>query len=137
MRVTLKRTSSSWWDERKYKVFIQGVQIVTLKEGESQVVEIAANPITVEAKFSWYGSKREKLFVNDGDTIEFIDNIRYSRQAPFVGVPIPILFLLYRGVETLWLRWIFATSMLAILFWVFYILFVARKRWIIIHHVKH
>ena len=45
MRVTLKRTSSSWWDERKYKVFIQGVQIVTLKEGESQVVEIAAKKV--------------------------------------------------------------------------------------------
>jgi hypothetical protein len=137
MRITLKRTTGNWWNERRYKIFIQGQQVATLKEGKSQVIDIETNPITVEAKFDWFGSGRHTILVNDGDTIEFIDNTMLSKQAPFVGVPSPILVILYRGIDTLWLKLMFAALTAGILFWVVYILFISRKRWIFIKPIKH
>ncbi len=136
MKISLTRTSGSWWNERRYKIFIQDKQVATLKPGASQVIEIDASPVTIEAKFDWYGSGRVSLLVDDGDIIELFDNARFSKQAPFVGVPIPILVMFYRGVNILWIKWAFAAMLATILFWMFYILVIARQRWIIVNQIK-
>jgi len=136
MRVTIKRLKSKLYDESKFRIYVNRNKVATLQENQSQEIEIEESPITIEARFNWVASKKLNLNVNDGDIIEFLPNMIFSKMGIILPSLIVILYMLAANLETLWLKWSFGALLAVDLLLILYVLVIARRKWIYVNHIK-
>jgi hypothetical protein len=135
MHIILKRPESKYWVEGKYKIFVNGTNVNEIKVGQTVDFETHTPNIRIQAKQNWYGSKKLNIVVSDGDVFEFSGNKFYNNIGVFIGVPLPILFALYRGVTIEWLSLAFLVLFYGVLAGAFYITVIDRHNWITINHI--
>lgn len=136
MRVTIKRLKSKLYDESKFRIYVNRNKVATLQENQSQEIEIEESLITIEARFNWVASKKLNLNVNDGDIIEFLPNMIFSKMGIILPSLIVILYMLAANLETLWLKWSFGALLAVDLLLILYVLVIARRKWIYVNHIK-
>lgn len=136
MRIHLKRPKSKYYDESRYKIFIDGVKVAVLTENQSKEVEVNSNTLTIESKLvtSWSGSKVLALSVSEGDVIEFTTNPWFVKLGIILPAIIPLLWVFTYSAENPWLKWPFIGLLIVDLTALFYILVIARRKWVNIHH---
>jgi len=139
MRIHLKRPKSKYYDESRYKIFIDGVKVAVLTENQSKEVEVNSETITIESKLvtSWSGSKVLTLSVSEGDIIEFTTNPWFAKVGIILPAVIPLLWGGAYSAENPWIKWLFIGLLIVDLTALFYILVVARRKWININRKQH
>ncbi|MDD2550393.1 MAG: hypothetical protein PHD00_09910 [Bacteroidales bacterium] len=136
MQITIKRPKSKLYDESKFRIYVNRNKVATLQENQSQEIEIEESLITIEARFNWVASKKLNLNVNDGDIIEFLPNMIFSKMGIILPSLIVILYMLAANLETLWLKWSFGALLAVDLLLILYVLVIARRKWIYVNHIK-
>jgi hypothetical protein len=136
MKIILKRPKSKYYDESKYKIYINNEIAAILKENQVQEVTLKTDVITIECKLSssWVSSNKLTLKVKDDDEIEFVGNSLFAKLGLILPAPIAILLVLARNFETLWLKWLFIGLITLDFILLVYIFIIARRNWISIKH---
>jgi hypothetical protein len=135
MKVTLKRPRSKYYDESKFKIYINGQLVATLQENQSQEIEVNSQSVSIKAKINWASSKKTDLEVSEGDVIEFIPNTLFSKMAIILPSFIVILFVLAKNLEQPVLKWLFGTLLAIDILLIIYLLI--SSKWIKIDVKKH
>lgn len=135
MKVTLKRPRSKYYDESKFKIYINGQLVATLQENQSQEIEVNSQSVSIKAKINWASSKKTDLEVSEGDVIEFIPNTLFSKMAIILPSFIVILFILAKNLEQPVLKWLFGTLLAIDILLIIYLLI--SSKWIKIDIKKH
>jgi hypothetical protein len=138
MKILIKRKESKYWDERKQRVFVNGKLVATLKQNQSQEIDIAENNIVLECKLnsSWLGSKKMHLNINNGDVIETENNAKFSKYTLYLMSPTIILLMVAKGFDS-WIKWFFWGLLVVDLLLLIYLLVIARRKWVFINHTQH
>jgi hypothetical protein len=135
MKVTLKRPKSKYYDESKFKIYINGQQVATLQENQSQEIDVNSQSVSIKAKINWASSKKTDLKVSEGDVIEFRPNPLFSKMAIILPSFIVILFILAKNLEQPMLKWLFGVLLAIDILLIIYLLI--SSKWIYIDHTKH
>jgi hypothetical protein len=135
MKVTLKRPKSKYYDESKFKIYINGQQVATLQENQSQEIDVNSQSVSIKAKINWASSKKTDIKVSEGDVIEFRPNPLFSKMAIILPSFIVILFILAKNLEQPMLKWLFGVLLAIDILLIIYLLI--SSKWIYIDHTKH
>jgi translation initiation factor IF-1 len=135
MKVTLKRPKSKYYDESKFKIYVNGQQVATLQENQSQEIEVNSQSVSIKAKINWASSKKTDIKVSEGDVIEFRPNPLFSKMAIILPSFIVILFILAKNLEQPMLKWLFGVLLAIDILLIIYLLI--SSKWIYIDHTKH
>jgi hypothetical protein len=138
MKILIKRKESKYWDERKQRVFVNGILVATLKQNQSQEIHVNNENIEIECRLnnSWLGSKKMSLTINDGDIIETENNSSFSKFALYLMSPTIILLMLAKGIEC-WIKWLFWGLLAVDFIMLVYIFVIARRNWVFVYHKQH
>ena len=135
MKVTLKRPKSKYYEGSKCKIYVNGQQVATLQETQSQEIEVNSQSVSIKGKIDWASSKKTDLEVSEGDVIEFIPNTLFSKMSIILPSFIVILFILAKNLEQPVLKWLFGTLLAIDILLIIYLLI--SSKWIKIDVKKH
>ena len=72
------KTIEKYYDETKYKVFINDKLVTRLKRGEPVELEVEDDAIDIQARIAWRGSKKERIELSEEITeIDIARNQKY------------------------------------------------------------
>ena len=75
----LVKRIDSWADKfSAYRIFVDGVDVGKIREGEEWSRSLANGAHTLELKIGWFNGSQTEAFVMDGDNVEFIASSRVN-----------------------------------------------------------
>lgn len=135
--IILNRPKSieKYYDETKYKIFINGEFVAKLKRGEPLELEVEDDIIDIQAKVTYWGSKIERIELSEELTgIEIARNPRfpyYNSPYIYLVVFLTALFPLLRLLEKFWIVMLVILTASFTAFFIRYNI-IYRHNWILI-----
>jgi hypothetical protein len=136
-RIIINR-SSEWMNRvRAFKVFIDGEQVGTIKNGGAEEFKIDPGVHTVVCKVDWCSSQELGIVVSDGET-EYLKVSNGMKYYYYLVIPMVVVLaynfyiVMARAARPIWFSWVMALTVLPVLTYLFYYLTVGRKSYLLL-----
>lgn len=132
-RVTIKRSSEWLHKLRNVHVIVDGVDFATLKNGERKVINLPEGKHHIQAKMSWFGSRKlDFKLTNGGYTSFYVKGYKHAKYTSMASVFVaPVYLLLLMPFAGFYLA-----IGSAIILYLMYMLFVGRHKYLEIENVS-
>lgn len=131
--ITIKR-SAEWLNKlRDVHIIVDGVDFTTLKSGQRKVINLPPGEHEIQAKMSWFGSKKTRFTLKDSKYTSFhvksFKHAKYTQVTTACIAPFYFIFLVqYAGF--------YATIASAVLLYFAYMIFLGRHKYLEIEDVS-
>ena len=96
--LVLKREHAKWEDStRAYKVFIDGVKVDDIRDGETKNYPLTEGPHTLQLKIDWCTSKLLNFYVSNGTPV--FASCAPTKKTPIIGPLIYITVMYNRYID--------------------------------------
>ncbi len=139
-KIILHRPKSieKYYDETKYRIFINDQFVAKQKRGEDIELEVEGASVDVQAKYAYWGSRKETIELTD--EVTEIDVAR-NQKTPYTNSPslyIPSAVLLFSfipnllGWRNVWVQALIAVTLIAFIWYIVQYHVINRYEWILI-----
>jgi len=139
-KIILHRPKSieKYYDETKYRIFINDQFVAKLKRGEHIEFEVEGDTVDIQAKHAYWGSRKETIELTD-EVTEI--NVARNQKTPYTNSPslyLPIAVLLFSFVPNLlgwsnvWVKALIAVTLIAFIWYIIQYYIINRYEWILI-----
>jgi hypothetical protein len=138
-KLTLIRPSEGLHDERKFKIYINGVITVILKQKSSTQIEVPDNPFEIQVVSNLGRSRKLTVDPAATDSAELRINKKMHKYNPGNFAPTIVVFsgIAFASSESVIVKVVAVAAFLAAVAWAIYALRIRREEWILINpHLK-
>lgn len=139
-KIILHRPKSieKYYDETKYRIFIDDQFVAKLKRGEEIEIEVEGDTVCIQAKFTYWGSRKETIELTD--EVTDIDVAR-NQKTPYTNSPslyLPIAVLLFTfipnllGWSNVWVKALIAVTLIVFVWYIVKYHIINRYKFILI-----
>lgn len=134
-KLTVIRPPEGVHDERKFKIYINGVITVILKQKSSTQIEVPDKPFEIQVITNLGRSRKLMIDPAATDSIELRINKKMHKYNPANFAPTIVVFsgIAFASSESVIVRTVAVAAFLAAAAWAIYVFRIRREDWILIN----
>lgn len=137
-KLTVTRPPEGVHDERKFKVMVNGLPVVILKQKSSVEIDVPDKPFELQVLSSRGRSGKVTIDPAKTGRVDFRINKKMHRYDPSMFAPAILVFsgIAFSDSESVIVKAVSVIAVIAAAVWAFYVLRIRREDWIIIDAIE-